>query len=365
MRAHRPHRSGTRWLVSGTSVLVALAALSPTGAGAAQNGSLKAGSADANATSSCEFTVTRLNPNAPGGPTVTARLTMKAVEVKASFFAPRRLASIQVHCDVVPVGSNTDQAFSKQNNASTVYKSQYITAPYASSYQICTFASYVLRDGASGRTPTVCNPAASLPTHTLTVSKSGSGSGGVIASGIDCGSDCTEGYANGTSVKLTPVPFTRSAFTGWSGDCSGTTTCTLSMTANKTAVATFDTTPGILECSPPSIEFGVVASLPDEAGPEAEAMVNCTNEGGTPVRVESLSVTGDSLFSASGCEGTTLEPTSYCTISVRFDPPRCGPIPRAEGGLYILHDGSNSSPIGVTLAGGMAEGDPLLCDGTQ
>ena len=48
--------------------------------------------------------------------------------------------------------------------------------------------------------------AASTPTNpTLTVGKSGTGSGTVTSSpaGINCGSDCSEAYASGTSVTLT------------------------------------------------------------------------------------------------------------------------------------------------------------------
>ncbi|MEO7863221.1 MAG: hypothetical protein ABIU05_22840, partial [Nitrospirales bacterium] len=43
--------------------------------------------------------------------------------------------------------------------------------------------------------------------QTLTVTKAGTGSGTVTSTpgGISCGNDCTEGYANGTSVTLTAV----------------------------------------------------------------------------------------------------------------------------------------------------------------
>lgn len=82
------------------------------------------------------------------------------------------------------------------------------------------------------------------PTRTLTVSKAGSGSGTVTSTptGIDCGSDCSEGYTEGTSVTLTATAASGSTFAGWSDACSGTT-CTVSISADKTAVATFNTTP--------------------------------------------------------------------------------------------------------------------------
>lgn len=76
--------------------------------------------------------------------------------------------------------------------------------------------------------------------HTLTVSKSGTGSGTVTSIGINCGSDCSEGYTAGTSVTLTATPAAGSTFSGWSGDCSGTSTyCTVSMTNPRNVTAMF------------------------------------------------------------------------------------------------------------------------------
>jgi beta-lactam-binding protein with PASTA domain len=46
-------------------------------------------------------------------------------------------------------------------------------------------------------------------------------------------------FANGTTVSLSQRPSARSRFVGWSGDCSGRTTCVLSMTTNHSVKATF------------------------------------------------------------------------------------------------------------------------------
>ena len=75
----------------------------------------------------------------------------------------------------------------------------------------------------------------------LTVSKSGAGTGTVASSpaGINCGSDCAEAYASGTSVTLTATAAAGSVFTGWSGDCTGTSTCTVSMTSARSVTAAF------------------------------------------------------------------------------------------------------------------------------
>jgi hypothetical protein len=55
---------------------------------------------------------------------------------------------------------------------------------------------------------------------TLSVSRTGSGSGAVSGPGIDCGSDCSEVFPSGTSVTLSATPAFGSRFDGWSGDCS-------------------------------------------------------------------------------------------------------------------------------------------------
>jgi endoglucanase len=78
--------------------------------------------------------------------------------------------------------------------------------------------------------------------QTLTVTKAGAGSGTVTSSpaGISCGSDCSEAYASGTSVTLTATPSAGSTFAGWSGACSGTGSCGVTMSAARAVTATFN-----------------------------------------------------------------------------------------------------------------------------
>jgi len=83
--------------------------------------------------------------------------------------------------------------------------------------------------------------------RTLTVNRGGTGSGTVTATGINCGADCTEAYADGSSVVLTATPAAGSGFASWVGcDNPSANTCTMSMTANKTVTATFNTTPVVV-----------------------------------------------------------------------------------------------------------------------
>jgi hypothetical protein len=80
-----------------------------------------------------------------------------------------------------------------------------------------------------------------LKSFALTVTLAGTGSGSVQSNpaGISCGSDCTEPYLARTVVTLTPTAGPSSAFAGWSGACSGTGACQVTMSSAKTVTATF------------------------------------------------------------------------------------------------------------------------------
>ncbi|MCX6731541.1 MAG: hypothetical protein NTX55_00960, partial [Candidatus Parcubacteria bacterium] len=91
--------------------------------------------------------------------------------------------------------------------------------------------------------------------YTLSVSKSGSGSGTVTSNpaGITCGADCSESYSSGASITLTASPSGGSVFAGWSGDCSGASSCALIMNLAKNVIATFN-------ASTPSPDFTLNSS---------------------------------------------------------------------------------------------------------
>ena len=82
--------------------------------------------------------------------------------------------------------------------------------------------------------PTEANP--------LVVSMAGTSSGAVVSNpgGINCGGSCAYAFTGGQSVTLTAVPAAGADFDGWSGACTGdSTTCTVTMSAARTATATF------------------------------------------------------------------------------------------------------------------------------
>jgi plastocyanin len=87
----------------------------------------------------------------------------------------------------------------------------------------------------------ISNLATAPGTFGLTISRSGTGSGTVTSTpaGISCGSTCNASYTDGTSVTLTANPATGSTFSGWSGACSGTGSCTVTMSADQIVIADF------------------------------------------------------------------------------------------------------------------------------
>ena len=86
--------------------------------------------------------------------------------------------------------------------------------------------------------------------YALTVSKSGAGSGTVVSSpaGVICGSSCGASYEAGTPVSLSATAAADSVFSGWSGACSGTGGCAISIDGDKGVTATF-----ALETTPPAL----------------------------------------------------------------------------------------------------------------
>lgn len=80
------------------------------------------------------------------------------------------------------------------------------------------------------------------PQEMLTVSTGGTGSGTVTGSGISCPGTCTGTYSQGAVVTLTSAAASGSMFSGWSGTCSGTGTCAVTMNAAESVRATFTNT---------------------------------------------------------------------------------------------------------------------------
>jgi hypothetical protein len=148
--------------------------------------------------------------------------------------------------------------------------------------------------------------------RTLTVSKAGSGAGTVTSSpaGIDCGSTCSADFDHGTVVTLTATVGANSTFGGWSGACTGTGSCTVTMDAAKSVTATFDLVKRTLTVGKSGTGSGTVTSSP--GGINCGSNCSFDFDFGTLV---TLTATPDSSSSFSGWSGGCTGSGS-CTVTM-------------------------------------------------
>jgi hypothetical protein len=73
---------------------------------------------------------------------------------------------------------------------------------------------------------------------TVTLSGNGGGTVGSTLAGIDCGAECAHQFSYGDQVTLHGEPL-YAIFTGWTGACSGTDDCMLTMVSDRNVCANF------------------------------------------------------------------------------------------------------------------------------
>ena len=160
-------------------------------------------------------------------------------------------------------------------------------------------------------TCTVTMDASKSPTATfrrtyvpLTVTKAGTGSGTITSApfAIDCGATCTASLATASGVTLIASPAANSTFTGWSGaGCSGTGTCSITMSTARSVTATFSLNP-IVTPDPPAPTPAAAAAAPSTA-----ASASTPSLAASPPKVVSGSVV--TAFKAAGPGKVTIEVT--------------------------------------------------------
>ncbi|HVK78221.1 MAG TPA: DUF4215 domain-containing protein [Kofleriaceae bacterium] len=187
-----------------------------------------------------------------------------------------------------------------------------------------------------------------LKRYTLDVSRNGTGTVTSSPSGINCGSDCTEDYVAGTLVTLTATPGSDRAFVGWSGACTGTGTCTVTMDAAKAVTATFET--NRLTVVRAGDGSGTVTSSPSGIN----CGNNCTEDynAGTMVTLTAVAAS-DARFagwSGGGCTGTgtcTVTMNGATTITATFLDIQPLTVNRTGGGTGTV----TSDPAGINCGG--------------
>ena len=147
---------------------------------------------------------------------------------------------------------------------------------------------------------------------TLSVVRTGIGTGSVSGPGISCGTDCSEPYDRGTSVTLTASPASGATFTVWSGcDTVSGTTCTVTMNAARVVTATFDLQRFTLTVNKAGLGSGTVTSSPPG--------INCGTDCSEPYpsgTVVTLTATPALLNVFTGWDGCDAVSDTTCTVTM-------------------------------------------------
>jgi hypothetical protein len=174
--------------------------------------------------------------------------------------------------------------------------------------------------------PGTSTPASAPPPspHTLTVATDGSGFGVVESSpaGIRCPSpSCSASFDPGTTVTLTPAPENGSAFDHWSGACTGSGACQVSMDAERAVTATFTADVRTLTVQ---VTSNLTAAADGGAVTSDVGLINCREATGTcleqypygtSVTLTAEAAVGWAFWGWSGGTCTGFTPTCQVTMS--------------------------------------------------
>ena len=103
---------------------------------------------------------------------------------------------------------------------------------------------------------------AANPTLSVTTAGTGNGTVNSTPSGIACasgsGNGCSATFTSGTPVTLLATPDWKSLFSGWSGACTGTGSCNVTMNADTSVTATFIVNPLVMLPGPTPSYFATI-----------------------------------------------------------------------------------------------------------
>lgn len=145
------------------------------------------------------------------------------------------------------------------------------------------------------------------PPVTLSVTLSGSGAGSVTGTGINCGLDCSEPVAPGTTVVLTATATAGSSFVGWSGGCTGTAACSVTVNVATSVNAQFDANPFTVTKS--GSGSGIVTGTGINCGADC-------SEPYAPGELVTLTATAAPGSTFIGWSGGTCTGTSTCVFTM-------------------------------------------------
>lgn len=186
--------------------------------------------------------------------------------------------------------------------------------------------------------------------YALTVTAPVAGHGTITSTpaGITCPGTCTADFSAGTTVALTAKPATNYTFAGWTGACSGTASCSITMMGAQTVGAKFSSTTYPLTVTAPASGTGTITSSP--AGINCPGSCTANFNAGTNVKLTETPAT-NYIFAGwtgacSGTAGCSVDMSGAQTVGANFS---VGSYP-----LSVTATGSGtvtSTPAGINCPG--------------
>ena len=212
-----------------------------------------------------------------------------------------------------------------------------------------------------------------LPPTTLTVSKTGTGTGTITSADslINCGTTCSAGYQPNAVVTLTATATNNSTFNGWTGCTTATgTTCSVTIGSSAIAITANFLPPTTLTVSKTGTGTGTVTS--------SDSLINCGTicstgyKSGTVVTLTAAATNNSTFNGWTGCTtstGTTCSVTigsTNLTVSAAFLPPNTLTITKAGTGSGTVTSGDTPQSIncGTTCSAGFLPGTTVTLTAT-
>jgi hypothetical protein len=200
--------------------------------------------------------------------------------------------------------------------------------------------------------------------ETITVTKAGTGNGVVSSTplGIACGSDCAADFDYGTVVTLSASPAPGSTFAGWSGACTGTADCMVTLESAVDVTATFTLEVLTLSVTRAGTGAGSVTSAP--AGITCGATCNADFDYGTLVTLTATATSG-STFSgwSGGCTGVgscVVTLTAATSVTATFTLDRHDlMVSKLGGGAGTITSAPAGINCGATCTAAFDHGTPV------
>lgn len=265
-----------------------------------ENGVTKSASLTVTVNSAATVTV-------PGAPTAVSATTGNA-QATVSFTAPSSTGGSSITGYTVT---------STPGNITATGTSSPITVTgltNGTSYTFTVKASNGVGTSATSSASPAVTPAPAAVTFSVNLSGTGSGTITSSPAGITCGvTTCSGSFTNGTNVTLTVTPASGSTFAGWGGDCTGTSTCVVTLSAATNLLATFNSVTTLYTLSVTKSGTGLGTVMSSDSNINCGSTCGASYTSGTSVTLTSTPASG---FTFAGWSDACANSSDVCTVSM-------------------------------------------------